>query len=137
MVAGLLLAAIQYVPLAAAARTSIRGSMMPSDFWAFHPLALVELLVPHFFGDYFNSHLRELVWMVALNSGRDPFYYTMYVGVPIVLLAAVAMCSARPGTRFWTVVVVACAIASLGPHTPHYPAVQEVVTPLKSFRSPV
>jgi hypothetical protein len=137
MVAGLLLAAIQYVPLAAAARTSIRGSMMPSEFWAFHPLALVELLVPHFFGDYFNSHLRELVWMVALNSGRDPFYYTMYVGVPIVLLAAVAMCSARPGTRFWTVVVVACAIASLGPHTPLYPAVQEVVTPLKSFRFPV
>ena len=137
MLGGLLLAAIQYVPLAAATRDSIRGSMAPSDFWAFHPLALLELLVPHFFGDYFNSHLRELVWMLALNSQRDPFYYTMYVGVPIVLLAGVAMCSGRPGTRFWTVVVVACAIASLGPHTPLYPALQEIVPPLKSFRFPV
>jgi hypothetical protein len=137
LTAGLLLAAIQYVPLAAATRGSIRGSMTPSDFWAFHPLALLELVVPHFFGDYFNSNLRELVWMLALNSQRDPFYYTMYVGVPMALLAGVAMFSARPGTRFWTVVVLACAIASLGPHTPLYPALQEIVPPLKSFRFPV
>ena len=137
LAAGLLLAAIQYLPLMAAARESIRGSMTPNDFWSFHPLALLELLVPHFFGDYFNSNLRELVWMLALNSQRDPFYYTMYVGVPIVLLAGVAMVSRRPGTRFWTAVVIACAIASLGPHTPLYPALQEIVPPLKTFRFPV
>ena len=137
LAAGVLLASIQYVPLAAASQASIRGSMEPSDFWAFHPLALLELVVPHFFGDYFNSNLRELVWMLALNSQRDPFYYTMYVGVPVALLAAVAMCSGRPGTRFWTVVVLACAIASLGPHTPLYPALQEIVPPLRSFRFPV
>ena len=89
--AGLLLSAIQYVPMVDAGRGSMRSTMEASDFWAFHPLALFELLVPHFFGDYFHSHLREMVWMVALNSGRDPFYYTMYVGVPILLLAAVAM----------------------------------------------
>ena len=90
-VAGLLLSAIQYVPMVAAGRESMRSTMEPSDFWAFHPLALFELLVPHFFGDYFHSNLREVVWMVALNSDRDPFYYTMYVGVPMLLLAAVAM----------------------------------------------
>lgn len=137
LIAGCLLAAIQFVPLGAASRASIRGTMAPSDFWAFHPLALIELLVPHFFGDYFNSNLREVVWMLALNSQRDPFYYTMYVGVPMVLLAAVAALSARPGTRFWTVVIVACAIASLGPYTPLYPLLQEIVPPLKSFRFPV
>src|SRR5688572_33139705 len=75
--------------------------------------------------------------MLALNSQRDPFYYTMYIGVPIALLAGLAMCSGRPGTRFWTVVVVACAIASLGAHTPLYPALQEIVPPLKTFRFPV
>ncbi len=135
--AGLFLAAIQYVPLAAAARGSMRGTMEASDFWAFHPLALIELLVPHFFGDYFHSNLRELVWMLALNSQRDPFYYTMYVGLPIALLAGVATFSGRPGTRFWTVVILSCAIASLGPYTPIYPALQELVPPLKSFRFPV
>jgi hypothetical protein len=137
MTAGMLLAAIQYVPLAIAARSSVRGAIVTSDFWAFHPLALIELLVPHFFGDYFNSNLRELVWMLALNSQRDPFYYTMYVGVPIAVLAGVAMLSGRPGTRFWTVVIAACAIASLGPNTPLYPWLQELVPIVKSFRFPV
>ena len=135
--AGVLLSAIQYVPLVAASRASMRGTMTASDFWAFHPLALLELVVPHFFGDYFNSNLRELAWMLALNSQRDPFYYTMYIGVPIALLAAVAGLSGRPHTRFWTLVVIGCAIASLGPYTPLYPALQEVIPPLKSFRFPV
>lgn len=135
--AGLLLSAIQYVPMVAAGRESMRSTMEPSDFWAFHPLALFELLVPHFFGDYFHSNLREMVWMVALNSDRDPFYYTMYVGVPVLLLAAVAMLSGRPRTRFWTIVIIGCAIAALGSHTPLYPALQALVPPLRTFRFPV
>src|SRR5262245_39523467 len=116
-VAGLLLAAIQYVPLLAASRASLRGAMIPTDFWAFHPLAFIELLVPHFFGDYFSSNLRELVWMLALNSDRDPFYYTMYMGVPVLMLAGMAALSGRPRTRFWIVVFVVCAVSSVGPHT--------------------
>jgi hypothetical protein len=134
---GCLLAAIQYVPLGLASRASARGQMVDTDFWTFHPLALIELLVPHFFGDYFNSNLRELAWMIALNSGRDPFYYTMYIGVPIALLAGIAMVSRRPATHFWTAVVLLCAVASLGAHTPVYPVIQAIVPVVKSFRFPV
>jgi len=137
MIAGVLLSAIQYVPLVLATRHSMRGAFAVSDFWAFHPLALVELLVPHFYGDYFNSNLAELTWMVALNSGREPFYYTMYVGVPVILAAAVAACSGRSGTLFWTCAVIACGIASLGDHTPLYPALTAAVPPLRGFRFPV
>src|SRR5205085_10736838 len=137
LAAGSLLAAIQYVPLAIATRASARALIVDSDFWTFHPLALIELLVPQFFGDYFHSNLRELAWMLALNSHRDPFYYTMYIGVPIALLAALAMVSMRPVTRFWTMVVVVCAVASLGSHTPLYPAVQALVPVVRSFRFPV
>jgi hypothetical protein len=135
--AGVLLSAIQYVPLMAAGRKSLRSTMMMADFWSFHPLALIELAVPHFFGDYFNSSLKELAWMVALNSDRDPFFYTMYIGVSIVLLAAVAGLSGRPRTRFWSVVILVCAIASLGQYTPLYPALQALVPPLRAFRFPV
>jgi hypothetical protein len=103
---GTLLAAIQYVPLGLAALWIGARHDHRRDFWTFHPLALLELVVPHFYGDYFQSNLRELAWMLALNSQRDPFYYTMYIGVPIALLAAIAMASGRTGTRFWTVVVV-------------------------------
>jgi hypothetical protein len=134
---GLLLSAIQYLPLTAASAGSMRGLGAVSDFWAFHPLALLELAVPHFFGDYFQSSLREMGWMLALNSQRDPFYYTMYVGVPMALLAAVAAFSGRPRTIFWTVVILACAIASLGPYTPVYPLLRTLIPPLRSFRFPV
>ena len=137
LAAGVLLSAIQYLPLILAGRASLRPIMSSADFWQFHPLLSFELVVPHFFGDYFNSNLKELPWMVALNSGRDPFYYTMYLGVPVLLLAAVAMLSGRPRTRFWTVVILACAIASLGEHTPIYPAMQALLPPLRMFRFPV
>jgi hypothetical protein len=135
--AGTLLAAVQYVPLGYATRLSARGTDVDTSFWTFHPLALIELLVPHFFGDYFQSNLGQLQWMIALNSGRDPFYYTMYLGVPIVLLAACAMQLARPGARFWALVAVLAALASLGAHTPFYPLVQAVVPVVKTFRFPV
>lgn len=135
--AGVLLAAIQYAPMMAASRGSMRGARAAVDFWAFHPLALIELVVPHFYGDYFHSQLRELVWMLALNSGRDPFYYSMYVGLPMVLMAAVAGLSGRPRTMFWAATVVACAVMSLGPHTRLYDVLRTAVPPLREFRFPV
>ena len=115
----------------------MRSTMTTADFWPFHPLAFPELLVPKFFGDYFTSNLKELAWMVALNSDRDPFYYTMYVGVPVVLLAGVAVASGRPRTRFWALVMAGCLIAALGQYTPVYPALQALVPPLRTFRFPV
>lgn len=137
LISGILLSAIQYVPLAAAVSGSARNQIVDADFWTFHPLALVELVVPHFFGDYFTSNLSQLSWMTALNSGRDPFYYSMYIGVLVAFLAAVAMISWRPGTRFWTVVAAACVLASLGAHTPFYPLVQVIAPPVRAFRFPV
>jgi membrane protein YfhO len=136
-VAGLLLSAVQYLPLLEASRHSMRAVTVDVDFWAFHPLALLELAVPHFFGDFFHSNLRETGWMLALNSGRDPFYYSMYIGVPVAMLAAVAAVSRRPRTLFWTLVVVVCAVASLGSYTPAYPLLRQLVPALRTFRFPV
>lgn len=135
--AGLLLAAIQFLPLLKASRRSVRSLMPGDDFWSLHPLALVELVMPHFFGDYFHSFLRELPWMIALNSQRDPFYYTMYIGVPVVLVSAVAICSGRRVPKFWAWVALAMVVAAVGAHTPLYPALQKLVPPVKSFRFPV
>ncbi|HWT44493.1 MAG TPA: YfhO family protein [Vicinamibacterales bacterium] len=134
---GMLLAAIQYVPLAQAGSQSVRSFMEPDDFWSLHPLALFELFAPHFFGEYFHSNLSELTWMPALNSGREPFYYSMYLGVPVMMTAAVAACARRPRTTFWMLVVAGCVIASMGAHTPVYPLLQAIVPGLRAFRFPV
>lgn len=134
---GLLLAAVQFAPLLAASRNSVRSIMGFADFWSFHPLALIELVVPRFFGDYFNSYLRELAWMVALNSGREPFYYSMYVGVPVLLVALIGATSGRRVALFWSLVLVASIVASLGGNTPIYPWFQRIVPGLGAFRFPV
>jgi len=135
--AGVLLASIQYVPLLVATRHSLRAVQAPASIWALHPLALVELIVPHFFGDAFSSHLSELSWMLALNSGREPFLFTMYVGVPVAIAAAIAALSGRPGTTFWTIAVMLSVLVSLGASTPFYPALQRALPPLQMFRFPV
>jgi hypothetical protein len=137
VVLGVLLASIQFIPLAHAGSRSIRSFMEPDDFWSLHPLALLELFAPHFFGEYFHSNLSELTWMPALNSGREPFYYTMYIGVPVVITAAVAACAQRPRTTFWALVVAGCVLASMGAHTPFYPLLQSIVPGLRAFRFPV
>lgn len=134
---GVMLAAVQFAPLMAAGRNSVRSIMGFADFWSFHPLALIELVVPRFFGDYFASYLRELAWMVALNSGREPFYYSMYVGVPVVIIALVGATSARRATIFWTVMLIGSIVASLGANTPIYPWLVRTIPVLNSFRFPV
>ena len=136
-VLGVLLASIQFLPLAHAGTQSVRSFMEPDDFWSLHPLALLELFAPHFFGEYFHSNLSELTWMPALNSGREPFYYTMYIGAPVVLVAAVAACARRPRTTFWVLVIAGCVLASMGAHTPFYPLLQSIVPGLRAFRFPV
>ncbi|HEX5475777.1 MAG TPA: YfhO family protein [Vicinamibacterales bacterium] len=135
---GVLLASIQFLPLLQASRASIRSAMPTGDsFWSFHPLAMLELVMPHCFGDYFASFLRELPWMMALNSGREPFYYTMYAGVPVLMLAGLVAFRRRGQTVFWTVTALATLVSALGTHTPLYPALQWLVPPLRAFRFPV
>src|SRR5207237_9035853 len=60
-----------------------------------HPLGALELIAPHLFGNYYDAFLADMPWMSPLNSGRDPFYYPIYLG-PIVLALAGAGLAARP-----------------------------------------
>src|ERR1700704_3000664 len=52
---GLGLAAVQLVPLGRAAALSERSATIGTDFWSLHPLALVETVSLHLFGDFFSS----------------------------------------------------------------------------------
>jgi hypothetical protein len=137
MLLGVALASIQFVPLAVTSRASVRAVLSADDFWSLHPFAMFELIVPHFFGEYFRSNLAELTWMTALNSGREPFYYSMYMGAPVMIGAALAVFSRRPRTIFWSLVVLGCILASMGAHTPFYPVLQALVPGIKAFRFPV
>jgi hypothetical protein len=86
---GALLAAAQLVPTLLASVRAHRGALATPDFWSLHPLSLWEVVAPNLFGNYYDAFLADLPWMGALNFGRDPFFYSLYLG-PFVLVLAIA-----------------------------------------------
>jgi len=70
---GVLLAAVQYVPLFDAAARSPRMTGTLVDGWSVHPLALVEAVAPAIFGGAADPISQWSPWLFALNGGREPF----------------------------------------------------------------
>ena len=99
LAAGALLAAAQLVPTAMAGVRAHRGALATPDFWSLHPFALWETIAPGLFGNYYDAFLADLPWMGALNFGRDPFFYSLYVGPLVLLLAGVGLAGAVPPER--------------------------------------
>ena len=139
LVAGVLLASVQLAPLFHAASRSARGVGTDTTYWSLHPLALIETIVPHLFGDAYDVDLEKLPWMRALNTGREPLLYSLYVGIGACALALVRSTdsSSAAWRRFWWLVLGVSAVTALGEHTVVYGALQRVVPILKSSRFPV
>ena len=131
------MSAIQMVPMTLAARASPRGLLRPDNFWSVHPLWLVESFLPHLFGDTFRQYNTELPFITPLNSGRDPFFYTLYMGT-VALLLSVLGTLAGPRRRrfFWLAVVVSGIVLAFGSYSPVYPMLQTIVPLFRSFRYP-
>jgi prepilin-type N-terminal cleavage/methylation domain-containing protein len=134
---GAALAAAQLVPTFLAGVRAHRAALATPDFWSLHPLALWEAIAPNLFGNYYDAFLADLPWMGALNFGRDPFFYSLYVGPLVLLLAGVGAAAAIRRHGFWVAVALAATIASLGGYTPFYPLVRSLVPALMYFRFPV
>ncbi len=137
---GMIIAAVQLLPMAHAAEHSARPFLPFKDFWSLHPLSLVEVIAPRIFGDYFQtSMLGEAPWLGALNSGREPFFYSVYIGVPALSLAGVGAVAGacRRWSWFWGAAGLIGLFAAFGGHTPVYPLLRDYVPVLGSFRFPV
>jgi hypothetical protein len=136
---GLGVAAIQLVPLAQAAAASERSAAIAKDAWSLHPLALVEMVSLHLFGDYFTSQsLAATPWLPVLNSGREPLLFSIYFGVPLLGVALFGLVSGGLSrwTVFWTGVGAASLLSAFGAHTPIYPFVRDHLPLLPSLRFP-
>lgn len=136
---GLGLAAIQLVPLASAAAQSERSTSILKKVWSLHPVALLETVSLHLFGDYFTAPtLAATPWLPALNSGREPFFFSIYFGVPLLALAMFGLVAGRPRrwTLFWACAGVVSLVSAFGGHTPVYPFLRDHLPLLASFRFP-
>jgi hypothetical protein len=136
--AGVLLAAVQFVPLLDAAARSPRLTGTLVDGWSVHPLALVEAVAPALFGGAVDPISQWSPWLFALNGGREPFLGSLYVGAGTVVLALLGVLESerRPWVAFWTVVLVAALVMALGYFTPLYPWLRSTLPLLRSFRFP-
>ncbi|HTL43622.1 MAG TPA: prepilin-type N-terminal cleavage/methylation domain-containing protein [Vicinamibacterales bacterium] len=138
LVLGAALSAAQMLPTVIAGIRAGRGTWSETpDFWSLHPLAALEAVVPHLFGNYYTSFLADMPWMTTLNSGREPFFYSLYVGPLVVLMACAGIVAAPRRSAPWLFLLVLFGIAAMGNYTPLYPAARRAIPALAFFRFPI
>jgi hypothetical protein len=134
------IASVQLFPTTLAARDSLRsvGREDIYTFWSLHPLWLTEAVLPQIFGHAFENWQSEIPWLWPLNSGRDPLFYSLYVGGLVAVLAVTGVRAGnRRWARFWMAIGVIGLLCAFGGYTPFYAAMQTVVPLMRSFRFPV
>jgi hypothetical protein len=137
---GLALAAIQLIPMVAATRLAERAELISADVWSLRPTALVETVWLHLFGNHFTSQsFNEVPWMPLIYTGRDPFFFSIYFGVPLLSLSIFGLAGTGPRRwrLFWVAAGFVSLLASFGSYTPIYPILRDHVPPFGSFRFPV
>lgn len=97
--------------------------------WSANPPVLVEMLLPHFFGDV-HTFTNEGFWGQPFFSSGFPYLLSLYFGL-CVLIAAIA--AGRGYARIWLLVALGIAL-SLGASGPLAPVMGLV---MRSFRTPV
>ena len=137
---GVALAAIQLIPMAQAAGDAQRFQNVSPDFWSLRPTALLATFWHHLFGDYFQTNFTgQAPWMSLMFTGREPFFFSLYFGTPLLALAVYGL--AGNGTRrsrlFWVAAGLASLVAAFGAYTPVYPIFRDHVPLFGSFRFPV
>jgi hypothetical protein len=130
------LAAGQWIPTGVAATASARSSVSEADrtFWSVHPLFLLQTLVPIPFKEMSLGPIAE----ERLFESREPFLFSLYLGLPVAALVAAAAADRRTPWRRYALGCLALGVlGALGRYTPAYHAFTVVFPPLKLVRFPM
>ncbi|MCA9753799.1 MAG: hypothetical protein KC591_16500 [Gemmatimonadetes bacterium] len=129
----LLVASVQLLPAVAYVKHpdgfSVRSGKTDYEHassWSLHPEELASMVVPEF------CNSPRGYW------GRNPFKYNSdYLGLALILLAALAVARRRSPTRWFLLSMAGFAILySLGEHTPVHRLAYLVIPQVKLFRAP-
>ncbi len=132
----LLLGAIVWGPALDAAIRSARGALPEAvrTHWSLHPAAAAQLALPLFPMD---QPLRPAVRQ-ALFEGREPFLYSVYLGLPALVLALAALAGPARARRGLSVALgLGALLVALGRHTFFYSLAAALFPPLLAVRYPV
>lgn len=120
-----LLAAVQWWPTLAQVREGTRLSFDPrtSMYWSLHPASLLDLVVPRLVAELpLNEDARA-----AIFEAREPLLASVYLGIPCLALAAVALLHVRRRLVLALAAGVAFfVLAAVGRHAPLLPTLLEL-----------
>lgn len=130
------LSAAQWLPSLELARRSARADLSAGtqDYWSLHPIAAAQAAVPV---DLAAAPV-PLEWEDVLFEGREPYLFSVYLGVPLLLLgvAGLAIRGEFPRGTF-LVLVLLLALVSFGRHAPVHTLLVTALPPLGAVRFPV
>jgi hypothetical protein len=130
-----MLSAALWVPALDVALRSARRALGQEQrtFWSIHPLALIQTAWPVSWRNVPLSPARAAV----LFEGREPFLYSIYLGMPALGLLLAGLSSPAKGVRRALALAGAAALLlALGRHTPFYALAVAALPVLRVFRYP-
>ena len=134
IVAGI--AAVQILPTLRMVAESSRAGGLPLEIagkYSIDPSQLPHLVFPNDFSDptYEFGHKLQI-------TGSPPWLYSIYLGVVPIILSLFAACDAerRREVLFWGGTAIVGLVLGLGPSTPAFGIVREVVPGFDAFRYP-
>ena len=142
----LLLAAPQVLPAALQARDSLRSFGFTTKgllYNSLDPARLPSFVLPHFGGDPL-ARLSGGFAQAGLTDSGTPYFVSLYLGLPAVLLALVALFAGRSTPErlrrlrpALALTAAAGILGSLGRHLPGVEALVDALPALAPFRYPV
>lgn len=133
---GVGLAAAQVLPSLELASRSSRFVMSTESrtYWSAHPASLLHAVVPV----TWNAVPWSAPVRARLFESREPYLLSVYLGLPLVALAATGLANRTVQHRILLGAgAAACLLLALGNHTPVFPAAVAILPPLRSLRFPV
>jgi hypothetical protein len=141
-VVGALLAAVVILPALLLASHSARAHGIAHDAavaWSMHPARILEWVWPDALGDP-NQETLHLARAVADSSWplklSPSWALSLYVSLPVVVLAAIAWVRGDRRLRTFAIVVAAFIVLALGRYTPLYELYRLVFPPERFVRYP-
>lgn len=103
--------------------------------WSFHPLSLLEVVVPDFFGPPLES---LSLWTFVLSGRNMPYFPSFFVGFVPMFFALAGLALGRNRRRkFAAVAALIFLLLSFGRYTPLFDLAYLLVPPLELVRFPV
>lgn len=134
-IGAMVVTAVQLLPTIELFLQSQRSLGLPTEAslgWSLPPAQLYNLVVPRYF-----MAPSGLFDFRRIPGVEQPWVFTSYLGVVVVILAAAELRGARSRDAWlWAGVAVAGAVLALGAHNPLVAVIAEAVPPLRAFRFP-